>query len=91
MAHASHAYVPDLVNGESPGHRRVPNAPGHLAHQSPVDVAAASADVHANVSGAYTLMGNLFITMPVLCTLLLSTAPASTLHVSIPLAWDEVV
>jgi hypothetical protein len=56
-----------------------------------VDTAAA----HPNVSDAYTLMGNPFITMPALCTVSLSTLFA--LHLSIhaafihPHRWDEVV
>jgi hypothetical protein len=83
MAHARHGTrVTRVCDG--PGQRRVPNAPGHLAHQSPMDVAATSVDVHTNVSSAYTLMDNPFITMTALCTLLLSTAPANTLHVSSP-------
>jgi hypothetical protein len=50
---------------------------------------------HPNVSYAYTLMCNPFITMPALCTLLLSMLFA--LHLSIraafihPHRWDEVV
>jgi hypothetical protein len=50
---------------------------------------------HPNVSDAYTLMGNPFITMSVLCTLSLSMLFA--LHLSIraafvhPHRWDEVV
>jgi hypothetical protein len=56
-----------------------------------VDITAA----HPNVSDAYTLMGNSFITMTALCTLSLSTLFA--LHMSIraafvhPHRWDEVV
>jgi hypothetical protein len=50
---------------------------------------------HPNVSDAYTLMGNPFITMPALCTVSPSTLFA--LHLSIRVAfvhphrWDEVV
>jgi hypothetical protein len=53
------------------------------------------AATHPNVSDVDTLMGNLFITMPALCTLSLSTLFA--LHLSIhaafvhPYRWDEVV
>jgi hypothetical protein len=56
-----------------------------------VDTAAA----HPNVSDAYTLMDNPFITMSALCTVSLSTLFA--LHLSIraafvhPHRWDEVV
>jgi hypothetical protein len=53
------------------------------------------AAAHPNVSDAYTLMGNPFITMPALCTLSLFTL--FVLHLSIcaelvhPNRWDEAV
>jgi hypothetical protein len=45
----------------------------------------------SNVSGAHTLMGNPFIIMPALCTLLLSMAPTQHTARVHPSWRDEVV
>jgi hypothetical protein len=53
------------------------------------------AAAHPNVSDAYTLMGNSFITMPALCTLLLSTLFALRMSIRAVFVhshrWIEVV